>query len=183
MWNKRVPGFTLIEILVAMVVIALLAAIAIPNLGPRRLRAEREQFVAQINAMTQYAWQQAIITNMVHKVQFDLQKRTITLLATKKGQEKESDFKLIAAGVVSAEYEWPEQFVIKQFFIQGFDEVSKSGKKTTEIWFFIMPEGLAQDVIINFIDTADLVNQKPRQVGLVLNPFSAQFASYDTFQK
>jgi hypothetical protein len=55
--------------------------------------------------------------------------------------------------------------------------------KTEEMWFYVIPGGMAQDVIINFIDTKDLYNNAPRSVGLVLNPFSAQFKIYDTFQK
>jgi hypothetical protein len=42
---------------------------------------------------------------------------------------------------------------------------------------------MAQDVVMNFIDTKDTQDGKPLQVGLVLNPFTAQFKTYDTFQK
>jgi hypothetical protein len=38
-------------------------------------------------------------------------------------------------------------------------------------------------VIINFLDTKDTKDDAPRRVGLVLNPFTAQFKIYDAFQK
>ena len=56
---------------------------------------------------------------------------------------------------------------------------SKSGS----VWFYIIPEGMTQDVVLNFIDTNDAYDGHPRQVGLVLNPFTAQFKEYDEFQK
>ena len=47
-----------------------------------------------------------------------------------------------------------------------------------------MPDGMAQDVIINLVDTKDfLPDESARPVGLVLNPFSVQLKEYDTFQK
>jgi hypothetical protein len=42
---------------------------------------------------------------------------------------------------------------------------------------------MAQNVVINFLDTQDLRDDQPRQVALVLNPFTALFKTYDTFQK
>jgi hypothetical protein len=58
------------------------------------------------------------------------------------------------------------------------------GRSSDKVWFFVIPEGLTQAVTINLFDTKDLLqNKKPRPVGLVLNPFSAQFSVYDQFQK
>ena len=61
--------------------------------------------------------------------------------------------------------------------------MAREGRQTTELWFFIVPEGLAQDVVINLLDMRDKDRGKAKQVGLVLNPFAAQFKSYDSFQK
>ncbi len=47
-----------------------------------------------------------------------------------------------------------------------------------------MPDGLTQTVTMNFLDTKQLnAAGKPRQFGLVLNPFNAQFKVYDGFQR
>jgi hypothetical protein len=78
----------------------------------------------------------------------------------------------------------PKQLEFQQFFIEGFDEMARSsGRMTGQMWFFIVPDGLAQDVIINMIDTQDRVQGKPATIGLVLNPFSAHFEVHDSFQK
>ena len=55
---------------------------------------------------------------------------------------------------------------------------------TDNVWFFIIPDGLTQEVTINFVDYDDMLpNGDARQFGLVLNPFSAQFKLYDTFKQ
>ncbi len=83
-----------------------------------------------------------------------------------------------------APFAWPKNLEIKNFYVEGSDEMERiAGRPDGKIWFFVVPSGLAQNVIINFIDTLDRVNNKPRTIGLVLNPFSAQFKVYDTFQK
>ena len=79
--------------------------------------------------------------------------------------------------------EWPEQFQIQNFFIEGYDERARSARQNV-FFFYIMPDGMAQDVIINLYDTKDVLpDESPRPVGLVLNPFSVQLKEYDTFKK
>jgi hypothetical protein len=57
------------------------------------------------------------------------------------------------------------------------------GRGTENIWFFVAASGLAQPVTINLVDDNDRSAGRARSIGLVLNPFSAQFKEYDTFQK
>jgi hypothetical protein len=78
----------------------------------------------------------------------------------------------------------PDQIIIKQFFIEGFDMMAKFGRsKSKSVWFYIMPEGMVQSVVINFVDTKDTQDNQPPSFGLILNPFTAQCKIYDTFQK
>jgi hypothetical protein len=58
-----------------------------------------------------------------------------------------------------------------------------SGGKTTRIFFYVIPEGLSQEVTINFIDKKDSIDGRARMIGLVLNPFTVQFKVYDRFAK
>ena len=53
------PGFTLVEILVAMAIIALVATIVIPNVWKSSAAHGRQQFVRNLNALCALAWQQA----------------------------------------------------------------------------------------------------------------------------
>lgn len=81
--------------------------------------------------------------------------------------------------------EIPRHIQVKQFLIEGSDAMTVfAGRPTQEAWFFIIPDGLSQEVIINIVDTRDrLSNGSARSIGLVLNPFMAQFKIYDEFQK
>ena len=181
---KTESGFTLLELLVAIALLGILGTILIPNFYRARPRYEREQFIGRINALVRRAWQNAIITHRVHRVSLDLDmdKRLIAAaMATgRRDQKGEPEFK-----PVSSSFSVPDTLQIKQFIIEGFDEMKRfSGRQTGEAWFFIVPEGLTQEVIINFIDKKDvLYDGRPRPVGLVLNPFTAQFEEYDSFQK
>ncbi|MGB8367577.1 MAG: prepilin-type N-terminal cleavage/methylation domain-containing protein [Candidatus Babeliales bacterium] len=179
-------GFTLIEILIVLAVIGLLAKIIIPNLQQLMPQYERKQFTGKLNAMLQFGWQQAIITQKICKVVFSIEERKVSLqIATDNYNRAGKEiFEPIKGKYLKPIFFWPEQFKFKQFFIEGFDEMARfAGGKTASTWFYITPGGFAQDVIINILDTKDLKNNKPRIIGLVLNPFTAQFNIYDTFQK
>jgi hypothetical protein len=40
---------------------------------------------------------------------------------------------------------------------------------------------MVQAVTINFVDKEQIVDNKPKPVGLLLNPFTAQFKVYNAF--
>lgn len=178
-------GFTLVEIMVAIAVIGLLAAIVVPNFRSRQPGFERRQFIGQLNALLRLASQQAIVSRKVHRIYCDLKKYTVTAQVRGEGKDPKGEpvFNPIKAPYLHHTISWPKQLSPKQFIIEGVDEMDRGGKKLTEAWFYIVPEGLAQNVIINFVDTRDKERGKPKQVGLVLNPFSVQFTVHDTFQK
>lgn len=179
-------GFTLLEILIVLALIGLLGAVIVPNLRRVTPRYERDQFIARLNALVQLGWQQAVIQHTIHQVIFNIGEKRVALSQDTGKRDATGDpvFETVKGLYLSTSFELPAQFNIKQFFIEGFDEMSRFvGRKTAELWFYIVPEGMTQDVIINLVDTKDTRNGKPRPVGLVLNPFTAQFKVYDTFQK
>ena len=179
-------GFTLIEILVAIVLIGIMATIVVPSLTRGTGRYGREQFIYQLQALVQLGWQSALSTGKIHRVLVDIDKRAISLGSASGTFDKNGDpeFKPAKVLFVKSSMTWPAHIQIKQFNIEGFDEMSRYGvgRKTTEMWFYIMPDGLTQEVTINALDTKDLKNNKPRPFSLVLSPFSAIFKYYDTFQ-
>lgn len=180
-------GFTLLEILIAIAIIAIISALVVPNIGQLLPRYAREKAISRLNALVQLGWQRAISTHKTHKVQFDINSRIISLQEDTGQPDKkdESIFIPVKTSYLASGFEWPAALDIKQFFIEGFDEMGRFAgrKKTAQIWFFIIPEGLTQDVIININDTSDMKNGSARSFSLVLNPFTAQFEVYDTFQK
>ncbi len=185
MKDKR-EGFTLIEILIVLALIGLLAKIIVPNLQRLTPQYERKQFIGKLNEILQLGWQQSIITHKTCKIVFAVNERKVSLeIATGNYDRRGTEiFEPIKGHYLKTTFIWPEQFKFKQFFIEGFDEMARFvGRESSSIWFYLVPGGLAQDVIINILDIKDLKNNKPRMIGLVLNPFTSQFNVYDTFQK
>lgn len=183
--NKR--GFTFIELILAIAIIAIIAAIAIPNLRTRLPGYQRGQFISHLNALTQVAWQNAVATHNFQRVVFDVSKRTITVEEkVEKKTEVDSGFKPIISKYLDATFEWPESnFEIKNFFIGKRDEITLTlGQRKGRIWFYISPDGFAQPVIINIIDLKErVIGKEGREFSLVLNPFTVQFKEYDTFKR
>lgn len=184
--GKSRLGFSLLELLVVIAIIGLLSAVIVPNLQRSTPRYEREAFVARFTTLVQYGWQQALVTHKIHRINVDIGKKLITLTTASDEKDRSGEivFKALVDPVDDTEIVIPDQIVIKQFFIEGFDMMTKYARsKTTSMWFYIVPEGMAQSVVVNFVDTQDVRDDQPRQIGLVLNPFIAQFKTYDTFQK
>lgn len=175
---KLKQGFTLIELLVVMIIIAIMATVVIPNLGPRPAD-KRKEFISQLNALTSLGWYNAIITNKMHKIDIDVNKRIITLeIQTKKG---EMNFVPVRRKYVASTLRLPTEYEIREFIVQGKNLVSGVFQKAE---FYILAGGLASDIIINFVDKKDkLPSGQMRPFSLVLNPFSAQFREYGSFQR
>lgn len=180
----RNQGFTLIEIVVAIAIIGFMATIIAPNLFKPTAAQERKTFIAGINGLLFLCWQQALITHKIHMTTFDFKNKKVFLEIVQNIDNPSEPQK----APVKIEYQKttidiPEQFEVQNFYIEGYDEMSRSTGRY-QFFFYIMPDGMAQDVVINLIDTKDtLPDNSPRPVGLVLNPFSVQLKEYDTFKK
>lgn len=166
-------------------IIGVLSAL-MPNFRSKSPRYEREQFIARFNTLVQYGWQQALLTHKIHRITVDVGKKRITLAVESGEKDKsgENAYKPLPNPVQETECIIPDNINIKQFFIEGFDMMAKfSRSKTASVWFYIIPEGMVQSVVMNFNDTNDMRDNQAHQTGMVLNPFSAQFKVYDVFQK
>jgi prepilin-type N-terminal cleavage/methylation domain-containing protein len=180
-------GFTLIEIMVAIAIIAVLATVIVPNLRLRNPKQERLAFIARLNLLVAGARQNALLTHQVQRVSFDMSARSISVTSATGAVDGKGEpiFERPKSLRVRNALTIPETLVIKNFYIEGFDEMGRyAGRQTIETYFYVMSDGSAQPVIINILDTKDrTAGQRRREVGLVLNPFNAQFKEYDTFQK
>jgi len=178
-------GFTLLELLIVIAIMGFMAVIVIPNFMRRAPGYERQDTMAKLNALANLAWQNALIENKIHKIKFDFNAEKVSLeIETGEYKKGEPIFKPLERTYLNTEFSWPEHLEVKNFFIEKRDAMKEFMTGARAVWFFIMPEGLTQDVIINVIDTKDLLpDGKPRTIGLVLNPFNAQFKEYDTFQR
>lgn len=161
-----------------------MTAAIIPFMQRMQTGYERKKFIARVNSLAQTAWQQAIITGKVHRVLFKVLERTAVVERdiTKSALSKKLEFEPVK--VESASMDWPASIEIRQFIIVGVDEMKQpTAQRTKTVWFYIIPDGMAQAVTINGVDKDERIEGKPKQFGLVLNPFMAQFKVYDVFQK
>lgn len=179
-------GFGLIEILLVLMLFSLVVSIISPAFLSMFPYYERQQFLSRFNRLVQYAWQQAIASNTIHRVHIDIKKRRIAVEIPdpKTIDEKKPTFLPVKQGIISGNVVIPKQLEIKQFFVNGIDELSRfSSGKSSEVWFFVDAKGIVQPVVINMTDTKDLLQQQPRQMSLILNPFDARFTMQDGFAK
>ena len=170
-------GFSLLELIVVITIIAILAVAVMPLFKGRETRLQAKEFVAKLNLLMQTSWQQALVSGNVQKVHFNFKKKIVELFEIKDG----SDVRL-KGDIVETEMAIPEAYFFRSFYIDGKDEIALHSKAAT-VYFFIASSGVTQAVIINVIDQGNSQESVPLKFGLVLNPFSAQFEYYDTFQK
>ncbi len=180
-------GFTLLELVVVIFVLGLLLRITVPMFVNRIPGYKRNEFITQVSSLIKLAWQNALITQRMHRVWFDLEKKIMRVEIVKpkkKGNDKE-EFEPISVSYLKSEYHWPETFFIKQLYVDGTNILNQPGVKTETAWVYVLPEGLMQPTIINVVDTAesDEHNNEGKQIGLVVNPFTAQLSVYETFAK
>ncbi|RTL07488.1 hypothetical protein EKK58_01930 [Candidatus Dependentiae bacterium] len=174
----------MLDLILAIAIIALISLIAVPNIKQFMPGYQQRQFLSALDTLVQTGWQQALATRAVHKVLFDLNTNTISLeKATEVVDAKgNAQYAKAKGNGLSTQCLIPFSIEIKQFFIEGFDEIARytGNKNAAKIWFFIMPDGFCQHVVINMIDTSA---KEIKQIGLVLNPLNGRFYAYDEFQK
>ena len=180
-------GFSLLELIVALAIIGIVLTAALPNFIKRKPGYEQKAFITQLNAFMAQAWQQGLVTQKIQKIVVSTQNKKITLeqeTGTDDGKG-EPLFQQLTLPYIPTVLVIPESLEIRQFFVQGVDEFSGgASKRSTEaVWFFIVPGGMAQEVVINMFATQGKdAGQEDKEMSLVLNPFTAQFKMYDVFQ-
>lgn len=189
MFGHKKPAFTFIELVIVLAIIGILAVSILPNFKRLWPGYQQKEFVDHMNSLMQITWHNAVITNKLHKINFDLEKRKVWIET--QGDKKpnvlgEAPFLPMMSPDIKTTYEWPaETLEFINFYIAKRDEISLTLRgKGGKIWFFVTPEGLAQPVILNIVDLRENTpGQRGTEFSLVLNPFLAQFKLYDTFQK
>lgn len=177
----RNSGFSLLEILVVMFIIGFMTTFGLRVLRNVRPAFKQEQFVDNVRTLLAVAWQRALSTGKVHRVYFDLEKRVMaTEMQTNEPQEDKEVFAPITRAYDAASFTWPKSITFKEFYIQGTNGLNTGGRKTNAIWFYVVPDGMVQEVIINI---EEAVGDSSLPLSLVINPFTAQLATYETFQK
>ena len=180
--HVRQLGISFIEILVVLMLISLAMSFTIPRFIKSQKGSIQKKFYQNFTKLISDTMHQAILTNKVHQVFFDNNRHEIMIKIfdeTIQDQSKHKKFKLINKNLFNSNIQIPDSFIIQNFFINGQDEV-KSGKTMNEAWFYIMPDGTSQHMIINIIDQNEQLNN---QFCISINPFYSQVNIHDTFQQ
>lgn len=177
-------GFTFIEILVAVAIIGLLATIVVPNLRRSKAKDARDKFISELNSLTGFAMQNAIKTKKVHQIFFDFAKKDVYLnIATEKDNSGNMKYVPVTRAYVKNNIKMTDHLELKNFYVEGKDEVGKLLAGTGGTVYFLVGDGVCQNIVINYLVANDKSDRNKKPIGLVLNPFSAQFEKYDEFKK
>lgn len=172
MFGKFKPGFTILEIMIVIAIIGLTLAVVIPRMS-RNDNKQFDELVSGFQAVVQFGYTNALTTRALHRIFFDIPHHKIRLEKStgKANAQNKLDFEPVQLSNVKTEIPLEERFEVRHFVIQGKDEMAKAvGATTNEMWFFIMPEGLVQEVSLVIYD-----EETNRQKTLTINPFTAQF--------
>ncbi len=184
--HNAVAGFSLLELIAGMALIAILMTVVVPAFRNQTPQARREIFLENMNALTREALIRALETGHAHRILCNLSKRTIFLeekmdITTRDG---EIIFEQRTCRIGKVGQELPENYEFQQFYIEGIDELAAHGpgQKVEDIYFFVMPEGISQEVIINAVDNAQIHDGAGTPFSMVLNPYQVQFELFNEFQ-
>lgn len=158
-------GFTLIEIIVALLILGIMLTVGLPRLN-RAGATIIDDFLVKLNTLVQEGAQRATTESVVYKITFNFKAKPAVV-------ELSAANKQVTAIII------PEVISVDELYINR-----KLERGREEAWFFITPDGISQEVIINIIDTqrqeTELTNSS---FSFVLNPFTVQFKLYDFFQR
>ncbi len=183
-------GFGLSEIVIAIAILGILGAVVMPAFFKRTPIQERKVFVAALSTLLSEAWSNALINRRIQKIIFEPDRYVVRMeqfvheaTKSKASQEKTEAVKSQTFG---DEYHYPEQIKIEAFFVEGVDEMKQqdadSTTNTNAVWFFVIPDGNAQEVVIQYRDTRDTYGFPEGKIGsLKLNPFVGVFNEIDSF--
>lgn len=79
-------------------------------------------------------------------------------------------------------FSWNDHKIkIKDVLINGKNAILSSDGISDKVWFFVVPDGNAQNVTINFRDEEESNKDGEHSYyHLILNPFSVQFKLYES---
>lgn len=163
-------GFSLIEIIIVIAIIAILGAVVAPQLGRRDVNEVR-RFVGQLNGLMTFVSANAAATGQVHKVLLDLEHDVVTVERALGGKAitGEDAYEPLANQYMAARVVIPQALVFRSMVINGADELA--GAPTKKVWFFCVPQGLCQSAVLTGRDT-----ERDEDFVLTLNPYTGQFA-------
>jgi prepilin-type N-terminal cleavage/methylation domain-containing protein len=184
--TTKVFGFTLLELVIVLVILGIMGTIVGPNIARLSPRYEHDQFVSNVQVLVRRAWQEALMNHQLHRIHFNLDKRVVKVErdSGKKNSAGAAVYEPLVSTYIPSAYEWPVTIQMKDFFVDGQDMYHVKGIRVTEIWFFVYPDGTAQEVITNWFDQGDTrESDAGSRFSLMVSPFIAKVTESYGFQK
>lgn len=175
-------GVSFIEILVLLLLISLFASFAIPRFIGGRKGAPQKQFFTLFATLISDSVYQAVTTKKIHQIYFDLAGKEILVKIyhpMPDETDKHKQFKFASSESFNNKIRLPNSFILRNFYMTG-EELLKGGSITNDAWFYVMPDGTSQPVIINIEDENETANNL---FSITVNPFYSQVKLHDTFSK
>ena len=190
---KNKPGFSLIEMLMVLGLIMIISSLVMPSLRRRPDKYERQLFIDRLNGVVAAARHQSMISLMPHRIVFKLGSKGAATWIDQvwiegPGPLKQKDrdgnwvYERISSRRDTDHMGQQKRFRLRQFKIEDHDELQRyadkpgsSGNQTGEIWFFVVPDGLTQEVQLEVVDSAPMVRVSDKRMVLTLNPFTGRF--------
>ncbi len=186
---KRQGGFTLIEVLVVVIVIALISVLALPSISSY-FSVTIESSTRSIASIAREAFNSAVVTGRVHRIVFDIDKRTYwvesgpygvtldteatrekerlkTRFTSKTEKKEESDF-----SIEKSVMRKPSTLPLGVSFDDIISQQSKNPITAGRAYAHIFPHGICEQVIVHLKDTSQ------HKVTLVLNAIGGETSVY-----
>ncbi len=181
-YKKNMVGISFIEILIVLLLLSLFMSFAIPKFLSSQQGRAKKLFFSEFSVLVSDTMYQAVISKKIHQIFWDLDHQEISVKIFDEGSSEQSrhqKFKPISAGIFHSKIKYPDSFSIRNFFIQGKDEM-EAGVTKHNIWTYIMPDGTSQQVLINIQDEAE---DKNNQFSIQIDPFYSQVSLKNAFEK
>ncbi len=182
------PGFGLLEIVIALAIIGILASLVGPAFFKRAPAQERKVFIAALNTIIAETWTRALLNRRIQKIIIDPEKHEIRfeqfVNEPTKADATQEALETVKSEIFGSLYVYPKHIDIHNVFVEGIDEMTRHGTDSAVhgVWFFIIPDGNAQEVIINYTDTKDVnFSIDGKNGSLKLNPFMVIFDEFDAY--
>jgi prepilin-type N-terminal cleavage/methylation domain-containing protein len=195
-WTKKQihhSGFSLIEMLVVMAIIALVAATALPTVSSY-FQVSIQSATREIASTVKETYYSAVLSGKVHRLAYDLKEQTfwtestrnLVLLHTAKTQETEKSQHRFDRNETKPknEFQMEEQVTRKKkalprgvLFEDIFNERSSKNIETGIVYTHIFPNGFTEQTLIHLKDSSN------HQVSLVITPLLGMTDYYPMYHK
>lgn len=156
--TKRVPAFSLLEVLIVVFIIGVAASMVMPRLLRRSPAIEWRSVRDELNNMLYFARQEAITSQKIHRLTFNRPERVITV-EVEAGEKKPGEpiYEPVYSHYFTSRYEVPEQLSLTRLRL-GKKELFSEHKGRG--WCYVLPHGLVEDIALTIERTDKDETQK-----------------------